>query len=793
MQSLFRLALCAALLLTMTWLGAGTAAAQQPDQQRIEVDIPAQPLDQAVTELARQAGLAIGGNAALLRGKQAPALDGEYTPREALDRLLAGSGVTTRFSGDDTITLMPADDAEDDSPMQLAPIEVTGGEAGYAAARSYAATRTTAPVMDTPVSVQVVPRQVIVDQAAQGLEDVFTNISGVVESGNTLNAQSEVRPVIRGFEAQRLFRNGLRSTNVGSVDLINIQSVEVLKGPASVLFGAIEPGGILNYNTKKPMVESAHEVTLQAGRYDHFRATIDSTGPLNTSRTLRYRLNAAYTDSDSFRDFVDTERVAVAPSLLFVPGDRTELLLDFSFTREEVPFDSGVPFSVDDEPLVSDDTFFGDPALDGQKLEDYFASYQLQHQFNEVFALRNQFSFHRVDARNETIRNRGVTGAPEDELLSRRFQNLESIDDEFQVVTDLSANFQTGMLDHDVLAGVDFVYQDQDQSRFRQNLAPIPINDNPPTAFTPPQDQPQEIRELENRWVAVYLQDQVSLLDDRLHLLAGLRFDDFHSEFREDGQPSPEVDESELTGRIGALYEITPWLAPFASFSRSFNPQASSAVDASNNILPPEEGIQYEGGIKVGPVRKGLVATIAAFRIEKDNVAVFDLPVFLETGEVAFTSSDQRSKGVEVDVSGQLTEALRLIANYAYTNTEILENRADPSLIGRALGNVPDHSVRIWAAYEFFSGSPLQGLGLGAGLRHESDRRAQFDDTQLDAFTTLDAAVWYERSLAGGKAIRAQVNIENLTDKRFFPRASDQSIVHPGEPLNVRATITLTF
>jgi len=784
----------ALLLACLLALGsAGVALAQDADT--VTLDLPAQPLDQAVTKLARQAGLAIGGDAALLRGKPAPALKGEFTLRDALRRLLSGTGIVARFTNDRTVTLVRAEDGE-----RLAPISVEaqaetayGPVEGYRATRSATASRTDTPIREIPASVQVIPRDVIEEQSAQGLEDVYKNISGVVESGNTLNAQSEVRPVIRGFESEILLRNGMRATNVGAVDLANVERVEVLKGPSSILFGAIEPGGVLNYITKKPLTESAHTVSQQVGSYDHLRTTVDSAGSIGEGDTWLYRINGAYTNSDSFRDDVERESTTVAPSFAYQPSTRTELLFDFSFSREESTFDSGIPFGADNEPLVSEDTFFGDPELDGQTLEDTFFSYQLRHRINHVFTLRNQLQFHRVDVENETIRNRGVSGAPGSEMLGRRFQSLDSTEDEIQLVTDVIADFRTGGVEHAVLAGIDLVVQEQDSDRFRQNLAPVPISNDPPTDFTPPGNQPRENRQFDNEWVAVYVQDQLTLLNDRLHILVGGRYDDFHSEFEEDGVDSPEVDESEFTGRAGALFDLTDWAAPFVSISQSFNPQGSFAVDAGNNILPPEEGEQFEAGFKFNLAKDRVVATLAVFQIDKDNVAVFDLPTFLDTGEVTFTGTDQRSEGIELDVTGQINDRLSVIANYAHIDTEVLENPADPEMEGEELGNVAEDSARVWLAYDFGAKSGLSGLGIGGGLRYESERKAQFDDTKLDSFTIFDAGLWYRRPIGGGRLLRVQVNIENLTDEEFFPRASDQSIVHPGEPRSLTASVTLEF
>ena len=311
---------------------------------------------------------------------------------------------------------------------------------GYGAPRAAAATRLNIPVIETPFSVQVVPLRVMEDQNALGLEEVYANVSGVVEAGNTLNAQTEIRPIIRGFEAAVPLRNGLRATTVGAVDLINIESVEVLKGPASILYGALEPGGVVNLTTKKPLMAPRYEFGQQFGSYGHSRTTLDVTGTLNTRRTIAYRVNAAYQDSDSFRNAIDLDRLAFMPSVTFRPDERNELFVDFSYSRERVPYDSGVPF--------------------GRNLQDHFTSIGYFRQLQDNVTVRTQFQFHRVHALNESIRHRGVRGRTGSEVLRRRYQNEDRTDDDYQLVADVISTFDLGATSHQALVGFDLAYQD---------------------------------------------------------------------------------------------------------------------------------------------------------------------------------------------------------------------------------------------------------------------------------------------------------------------------------------------
>jgi len=707
-----------------------------------------------------------GSSAASVSGEQAPA-DADDSPTVSNETDLGETTVTAEQLSDET----------------------------YITPRASTATKTNALIIETPVSVQVVPRQVIEDQAALRLEDVYENVSGVTQAGNTLNAQSEVLPFIRGFESPVLFRNGMRATTAGAVDLVNIESVEVLKGPASVLFGAIEPGGILNYTTKQPEAEPFIELNQQFGSYDHYRTTVDANTPLNDEGTVMFRFNGAYTNSGSFRDHIDLERWAFAPSLLIRPHDRTEILFEFQYTREEQPYDTGVPFGFDDEPLVDPSTFFNATNLKGRRIDDIYAGVRLEHELDKVFTLRSQFQFHRAKALNEALRPRGVRGTPGAEELRRRYQNEDRTDDEYQWVNELLAEFGTGGIKHNALVGVDLIYQESDFFRFRQNLPNLIIDGDPPSTFTPPSPQSPDARLGETRWASVYVQDHMTLLeDDSLHVLLGGRFDYVEQEFSNNGVASPNVYDSKFTGRGGVLYDLTDYTSPYASISQSFRPPGTFAVDQGGTPLDPEEGIQYEVGLKNQFFDDRLLVNIAAFQIDKENVPVFDNDFFNNTGMVAFFPGvEQRSRGIELDVTGQISDTVSVIANYAYIDTETVRNDGDPASEGNRLGNVPLHSTRVWLAYNFAEGTDLEGLGFGAGLRYVSDFMAEFDDTMLDEYITFDAGIWYRKTLRNGNRLKMQCNVRNLFDNDFYVRASAQDIVHPGEPVSVFGSIGIEF
>ncbi|XEY01665.1 TonB-dependent receptor [Tistrella bauzanensis] len=789
-----------ALILTVAAPGQAWAQSAEAAPAAIRFDIPAQPLAEALNAFGRQAGLQVTGEAAATDGLRSQPLAGRFTIDEALARMLAGTGIAWTITEDATVLLTRPVAAG--GTTALDPLTVTGSRArletatgpveGYLATRSASATKTDTAIMDTPASVQVVPAEVIREQGALSLKDIYQNVSGVQQAGNTLNAQTEVLPIIRGFESPTLLRNGLRSTSSGAVDLVNVERVEVLKGPASILYGALEPGGIVNYVTKRPQDVAAASVEQQVGTDRLLRSSADLTGPLTADGDLLYRLNLAYTDAGSFRDEMEVERLAVAPSLLWRMSDDTELLIDLSAVHEEQPYDTGMPLDANGKPLVDRDTYFGDPDLDGRTIDDYTASYQLTHRIDDVWSLRNQVQFHRAEAKNESLRPRGVTGDPGAEALRLRYQNEDRREDEFQLVLDATANFEAGGVGHELLLGTDLIRIESDFWRTRQNLPDnVPISNDPQVNFDPPAGQALGLTWGKTEWAGFYLQDQISMLaDGRLKLLLGGRYDIVHQENEQGGVASPEIDERAFTGRAGLLYQFTPMYSGYVSVSQSFQPQDAGVVDRSNQPLSPEDGLQYEVGVKASLLDDRLMATASVFQIEKENVAVLDQTYFNDTGIISyFPGVRERSRGFEVDVTGAITPEINLIANYSFTETETLENGGDPTAVGQPLGGVPRHKARLWLSYTVDEDDALGGLGFGAGARYVGTSSAQFDQSiKLAPYVVVDAGIWYD-----WKAARLGLNLYNLFDEDYIVRASDRSIAHPGEPLSAIASLSLRF
>jgi len=686
----------------------------------------------------------------------------------------------------------PPQPRQPQQPIPLPELTVPGLlEQGYQVDRATTATKTDTPIFDTPASVQVVPRQVIEEQRVFQLKDVYRNVSGVQPEATGGFVANRETLFIRGFQNQFLYRDGFRTNPFTPFDPATSERVEVLKGPASVLYGLVEPGGIVNILSKRPLSEPYYRLEQDIGSFDFYRTAFDISGPITEDKRFLYRLNAAYTNTESFREFVDAERVIVAPVVTWRLTPDTTLTLEGSYAHEDRMWDDGVAFDVRGKPAIPISRYLNDPTFPGSRFEDIFAGYVLEHRFTERWRLRNAFQFHRATHDFEAARTFGPPD--EDGNVPRIYDSDRFTTQEFQFILELHGDASLGPTDHKLLAGVDVLYREflpRGLTRAFRSAAP-PINIfNPVYGFTPVRT-PKADSFFETRWVGLYVQDQVSMLPGKnLKLLAGGRVDYVE---QKDGRrtltarSSADQDDVAFTPRVGLLYQPIETLALYTSYSRSFfptRPLFSHGVD--NQPLDPEEGEQYEVGVKTEWFDKRLSTTLAVYQITKDNVPVEDPanPDFQVSG------GKQRSRGIELDILGRVAEGWNVIASYAYTDTEVLKSDFLPK--GARLRNIPLHAGSVWLTYDVPEGR-LRGLGAGAGVFAASSKTGDDASTfELPAFFRADAAAWYTLPL-GRARLRIQLNVQNVSNEKYYEASFDAGSVQPGAPRTFIGSIAVQF
>ncbi|MGD1939161.1 MAG: TonB-dependent siderophore receptor [Cyanophyceae cyanobacterium] len=630
----------------------------------------------------------------------------------------------------------------DDEAIQIG---VTGeNENDYIVPDATTATRTDSPLRDIPQSIQVIPRQIIEDEQATGIEDVLDNIAGVTYQGNDDGRGTQF--TIRGFGTfgSPILRDGFRvfngGNNAAAPEVANLERIEVLKGPASVLYGQADPGGLINLVTKQPLFEPYYNFTLQAGSREIFSPAIDFSGPINADGSLRYRLNALYRTEESFRGFENNyERIFAAPTIVWDISDRTTLRVSAEYIRDDDPADFGVPAFGDGIADVPFDRIVLSDPEDSVEKEYFSAGYTLEHKFNDNWKIRNEFRYVADDYFYDII---AVPLAIDDEgNVNRILAAQQNERDNYSLYTNIQGRFNTGSIKHNLLFGVDLSREEDlgggrggfdprvDPEFFdRINIfAPVRSGRKPDVDSSPAELINDETVDR----LGIYVQDQIYITDN-LIVLAGLRYDSFDQSLTSTARSRASdtvVSETEtdqfgdaVTPRIGIVYQPSDTIALYASYAQSFTP--NSGTDIEGNTLEPETGEGFEVGIKADIIPDRLSATLAYFNITRQNVATADPNDPLLQASIA--TGEQRSRGIELDISGEILPGWNIIASYAYINAEITEDNTFE--VGNRRAGIPEHSASLWTTYRIQSGD-LEGLGFGLGFNYVGNRKVDLDNT----------------------------------------------------------------
>lgn len=674
---------------------------------------------------------------------------------------------------------------------------------GYVTKAAGTATKTDTPIREIPASVNVVPKQVIADQAITNLSDALENVPGVRSNNNELEGYNFK---IRGFDSLYIYRNNLPipggEANPGAFDTANLERIEVLKGPASVLFGRGEPGGLINLVTKEPLAERRYVVDQQIGSYDHYRTTWDFSTPVAEVPGLAYRVSGAYQNNGSFRKFQGGERVLVAPVVSYRPTEWTDFTVDGQFLGQKAQSDIGVPTigsAPANLPFYRSFQEANDPR---DHVESFNIGYRFRQNIDENWKVTNRF--HYVDT--PTMEKSMVTmlcGFPycvdsADMRTLQRIGEYQWISGRtFSTNLDVEGKFTTFGAKHDLLIGFDYFnslysyyFGDSGSAPSIDIYNPIYGTVSPYTYWAAMtgvgfKSHSTELRQQKG----FYIQDHIKFLDDKAHLLLGVRYDDAEltrGRSRSSGgdlsasKDAAIADRYRATTRVdtawsprfGLVYDLLPQASIYGSYSESFG--ANNGFDSNGVNLGPQRGKQWEVGIKSEPF-DGLTATLAFFQITKSGIATRD-----------FSSSDpsakklagvQRSRGVELDIVGRIADRWTVIANYAHIDAKVIsdspKNPFDPfgftdtsGVYLNHLDNAPRHSGKIFLTYDFGEGG--LGLRVGGGVTASTQAWGDIQNTfVIPGWARLDAFASYS-TLYEGHKVTAQLNLRNLTDTRYY-------------------------
>ncbi|MEM9390621.1 MAG: TonB-dependent receptor [Bacteroidota bacterium] len=709
-----------------------------------------------------------------------------------------------------------------ESVVKLQTVEITGRKAvSYDNELSFAATKVATPIKETPQTVSYVTKEVMADRQAYRVNDVVENISGI----NQFSYYNDY--TIRGFRSQQELINGLRVIGLFGPQILtaNLERVEVIKGPASAVFGNSSPGGTMNRVTKKPLDEERKAITFTTGSFNTLRSTLDFTGPLNKDETLLYRLNLAYENSDDFRDLQEFKSFMVAPSITFLPTDKTRVNFDLVITNFDGKLDRGQPIfgaSAGTDLNSTPISFAIGAANDYHETNVAYSTISLNHQFTENFSFNSSYMryTYNEDLFEHRTSNRFAVDSLGNEIPTLMGMRI-SAREQKQITDNVSSYFiwdvPTGELEHKLLFGYDFVesvrpvggasiftssgaiyrtvdgglatYDPENPENFifengqpKPNIPHFNLED-PTYTLAYPSDYILGRGELAaTRFYThgIYIQDQIKW--NRLQLLIGLR-QEFYTDVVNYEQPDEETtDQDKFLPRLGVVYELNNAINLYGTYTQSFQPQnPANLVEAVGGPFDPMQGEMVEVGAKGTFFDDRLSANLAIYNIENQNILITDpnTGLFEQRGE-------EQARGFELDVNGRIGANLSLTANYAY-NDATIEESDDEEEIGERKENAPLHSGGFFANYAF-NGRILGGLNVNLGANFVTERNTFETEVELPSYIVFDAGVSYKVN-----KVKVALTLNNVFDETHWVGGYSFVRLFPGAPRNYLLSIGYTF
>lgn len=721
-----------------------------------------------------------------------------------------------------------------DKDNQLQGVEVTGRrERTYKNTSSFSGTRTETPIKLVPQAISYVTKEVILDRQGFKNNEVIKNISGVNQSSYNNNGF-----VVRGFATSNRLINGLRTGSSGwnQSSLPNMERIEVIKGPASALYANTSPGGTINSVTKKPLEEARKSINFATGSYNTYRLTSDFTGPMNDSKTLLYRLNLAYQNAGSFRLLQEAQDVVVAPSISFLPDDKTLVNFDIVYSATNGRLDRGQPIfgaaagtNLNSTPL----SFAIGKQSDYQKEVHLYSTLSLQRKITDNISFNAAYMKYMYNENLLEHRTSNRYGIDADGKSIPTLMEMQTIKRVTRNYTDnlnlyMSSKIQTGPLEHQLLIGYDLITylspvgnSNYNASGFRnaegtgivmkngkpaaydpKNKALYMIKDNIPVPNVPYFDLQKpdySITDISNYYNissatapnkynvnGFYIQEQVKW--GKFNALIALRQEYYEDLLDYQSSEEKKVKQHALLPRFGLVYTPIEPVSVYATYTEGYQPQAAATIGAPETYGGPFDPLisnMIEAGAKTELLQKRLVINLAIYQIIQNNVLVnANEP---GNADMLRQIGQQRARGVELDVYGQINPNLSLTANFAY-NKAIITKSTVTTEIGGSFPNAPVTQGGLWAKY-MFTNPTINGLGLGLGSNFAAKRMASGDGKlTLPAYVIFDAALYYSID-----KFRLSGNLNNVLNTDHWIGGFDYNRLFPGTPRNFMIGIGYSF
>lgn len=669
----------------------------------------------------------------------------------------------------------------------------TGTADGYVAVTSVSATKTDTPLIETPQSVSVVTSDQMTAQGAQTVAEALRYTASVTSEIRGASASGAPYLFSRGFYLEQ-FLDGARIPSdvsfgyaIPNFDPYGLERIDVLHGPASVLYGQANPGGVANLVSKQPTTTPIHEVFFTTGSHNRVQAGFDLGGALTSDGKLSYRLTGTGLDSTTQVNGTRQKRIYIAPAVTWKPDQNTTLTVLAKYQRDpDVGYYNFVPAvgTVLFNPAgkISSHTNVGDPDFDHHSRTQLSLGYQFEHRFNETWTVRQNTHYTYVKDDFTNVFPYGYASGSNTTLNRYTFYNRESAK-VFTIDNQAQAKFSTGPVSHTVLAGFDFqrvVYGEDVGANFAASSLDVfdPIYGN---NTMPSETSYDHIRQ---KQLGVYAQDQMAF--GKWRFLIGAREDWVDAD---DNNPVTATYEAQsaraFTWRTGLVYLFDNGIAPYASFSKSFDPQVGELY--GGGMAKPTTAQQYEVGVKYQPTGYNSFVTASLFNLTEHNVLTADLDhsgYYTQAGEV-------RARGLELEGHASLTNDLNLILSYTYLNDVTTESNdtattisgTTTSLQGKSVWGIPRHTASAWLDYTLHGG-PLRGLGFGGGVRYMGATYDETNTIHVGAVTVFDATVHYDT----GKHWLFSVNAKNLFNREYVASCFSSTTCTYADGLEVLAS-----
>ena len=716
----------------------------------------------------------------------------------------------------------------------LQEVEITGRrEQSYKNSSSFSGTRTETPIKLVPQSISYVTKEVIQDRQGFKNNDVIKNISGVNQSSYNNNGF-----VVRGFATSNRLINGLRMGSSGWNQslLPNMERIEVIKGPASALYANTSPGGTINSVTKKPVDENRKSINFATGSYSTYRLTSDFTGPMNESKTLLYRFNLAYQNAGSFRMLQEAQDIVVAPSISFLPDEKTMVNFDIVYSATNGKLDRGQPIfgaaagtNLNSTPL----SFAIGKQSDYQKELHLYSTLSMQRKITDRLSLNASYMKYMYNENLLEHRTSNRYGTDADGKSIPTLMEMQTIRRVTRNYTDnlnlyLNSTWNTGPLEHKMLVGYDHISylspvgnSNYNASGFRNAEGTgIVMNNGRPAAYNPKNKAAYLIRDnipvpnvpyfdLQKPDYSItdisgyynistptspskyqvngfYIQEQIKW--GKFNALIALSREQYRDLLGYESPSEKKVKQHVLLPRFGLVYTPIAPVSLYATYTEGYQPQEAATVGAPEIYGGPFDPLisnMIEGGIKTDLLQKRLVMNMAIYQIVQNNVLVnANEP---GNADMLRQIGQQRARGVELDVYGQINANLSLTANFAYNKALITESTVETE-VGEAFPNAPVTQGGAWAKYTFTNRS-VKGLGFGLGSNFAAKRIASGDGKlELPSYTIFDAALYYTID-----KFRISANLNNVLNTDHWIGGFDYNRLFPGAPRNFLIGVGYTF